>query len=129
MILNNKRFRRTNNTVIAKLEIKSFPLPNIIVKYQYISRSKHKQAPVRTNYHAAILQSNTYTYSPQKTPSFTVRKRNRERIQIQWWHPYSSFFSMQVIFITYNASSLRKEYHKIYSHSGKHRNAAQIPLL
>ena len=128
MILNNKRFRRTNNTVIATLEIKSFPLPNIIVKYQYIGRSKHKQAPVQANYHAATLQRNTYTYSPQKTP-LTVRKKNRERIRIQWWHPYSSFFSMQVIFITYNASSLRKEYHKIYSHSGKHRNAAQIPLL
>ena len=128
MILNNKRFRRINNTVIATLEIKSFPLPNIIVRYQYISRSKHKQAPVRANYHAAILQHNTYTYSPRKTP-LTVTKRNREKIQIQWWYPYSSFYSMQVIFITYNASSLRKEYHKIYSHSGKHRNAAQIPLL
>ena len=99
------------------LSVSSFPLPNFVVLYQYISKANGFKL-VKANYKVANLSRNSYHYDPMDIDTFNVTKLSDESVRIKWWHPHTSLFGMQLVAIKYNFQSSKTNYHKLYSHSG-----------
>ena len=97
------------------LEVNSFPLPNILLLYQYITVEQQEipKKIVFGSYETATLSFNEYTTN---SSLLSVFKTSDQSALINWTHPYETFFSVQLVAIHFNALNISN--HKIYAQSG-----------
>ena len=101
--------------VLGTWTIISFPLPNILLSFQYINDTSLDKKRVYNDYVTANVSNNFYSTSHYYT---YVNKTSDDSLTVHWRFPFHQLFSMQLIAISYDYLSQKAHYHKLYNHSG-----------
>ena len=102
--------------VLGTWSIISFPLPNILLSFQYLNNASLERKIVYNDYMTANVSNNFYNVM---SPLFIyVNEAYDDTLTVQWRFPLEQLFSMQLIAISYDYSSQKAHYHQLYNHSG-----------
>ena len=113
--INFTSFVKSGYRAIGTWRVKSFPLPKILISFQYLSSGSLSQKRVYNDFMTADVSNNIYKTSRY---NIDVNKTSDDSLTVRWRHSFYRLFSMRLIAISYDYSSQRAHYHQLYNHSG-----------
>ncbi|XP_019856980.1 PREDICTED: fibroblast growth factor receptor 4-like isoform X2 [Amphimedon queenslandica] len=116
--LSSTKFNKIGGMVLGTWRVISFPLPNILISFQYLSANSLGlyRKRVYNGYMTANVSENFYSTSHHFT---YVNKTSDNSLTVHWRFPFQQLFSMRLIAISYDDLSQKAHHHKLYNHSGQ----------
>ncbi|XP_019856973.1 PREDICTED: uncharacterized protein LOC109585367 [Amphimedon queenslandica] len=113
--LNFTKFIKSGYSVIGTWRVKSFPLPKILISFQYLSSGSRSRKRVYNDFMTAYVSNNLYRTSHYTT---YVNKTSDDSLTVRWRYSFNRLFSMRLIAISYDYPSQKAHYHQLYINSG-----------